>query len=306
MPEEKWHANIPNHHEAYISEAEYKENQAILDQNRSQFKSDGSRMTPPREGDTLLQGICYCGICGYQMNTAYSYRPKTGMMRASYICYSERNSQKKCRNSVVAVNVDSAISSLVKEKLSPEAMAVTEEIQKEVDRRREDHNRYFALKVESARYEADLARAQYMSVDPANRLVASELERNWNLKLHSLEEAEQRYNEEVNKNAQQDKAGLSEAVRNIAAHFDEVWDSNSIRNEDRKRIVRHVIRDVTITRVENYVARLDVVFNGGATATIYVDVPKARHVLIRTPEDVITFLQENAEHHHYKEYSLLH
>ena len=301
MPEDKWHANIPGHHEAYITEEEYKENQAILTQNRSQFKSDGSRATPPREGDALLQGICYCGICGYQMGTQYSFRPKTGMKRVRYICSSDRNTLQKCRNSVIAESIDTAISSLVKEKLTPEAMAVTAEIQKEVNRRREDHNRYFALKVESARYEADLARTQYMSVDPANRLVASELERNWNMKLRSLEEAEQRYNEEVSKNDPEDDAGLFEAIRNITAHFDEVWDSGSIRNEDRKRIVRYIIRDVTITRVENYVARLDVVFKGGATTTIFSDVPKARYVLIRTPDDVIAFLQKNADHHHYKE-----
>ena len=301
MPEDKWHANIPDHHEAYISEEEYKENQSILNQNRSQFKSDGSRTTPPREGDALLQGICYCGICGRQMGTQYSYRPKTGMKRVRYSCYGDRNSQQKCRNSIIAESIDAAISSLVKEKLTPEAMAVTVEIQKEVNRRKEDHNRYFALKVESARYEADLARTQYMSVDPANRLVALELERNWNLKLRSLEEAEQRYSEEVSKNANQGDAGLSEAVRNIAEHFDEIWESGSIRNEDRKRIVRYVIRDITITRVENYMARLDVVFQGGATTTTYVDVPKARHVLIRIPDDVIAFLEENAENHHYKE-----
>lgn len=301
MPEDKWHANIPGHHEAYISESEYKENQAILDQNRSQFKSDGSRTTPPREGDALLQGICYCGICGYQMGIQYSYRPTTGKKRIRYTCGSGRNMQQNCRNSVIAENIDAVISSLIKEKLAPEAMMVTAEIQKEVNRRREGHNRYFALKVESAKYEADLARTQYMSVDPANRLVASELERNWNLKLRSLEEAEQRYKEEVNKNAPQDEAGLSEAIRNIAEHFDEIWDSGSICNEDRKRIVRHVIRDVTITRIENYVARLDVVFQGGASVTAYADVPKARHVLIRTPDDVIAFLQEHAEHHHYKE-----
>ena len=301
MPEDKWHANIPGHHEAYITEEEYRENQAILDQNRSQFKSDGSRVTPPREGDALLQGICYCGIFGYQMNTTYSYRPKTGMGRPIYVCHSERISQKKCRNSVIATNIDSAISCLLKEKLTPEAMAVTAEVQKEVDRRREDHNRYFALKVESAQYEADLARAQYMSVDPANRLVASELERNWNLKLRALEEAEQRYNEETSKNNPQYGVDLSDAIKYITEHFNEIWDSDSIRNEDRKRIVRHVIRDVTITRVENYMVRLDVVFQGGATTTVYSDVPKARHVLIRTPDDVIAFLEENAEYHHYKE-----
>lgn len=301
VPEEKWHANIPAHHDAYISTEEFKENQAILEQNKSQFKSDGSRAMPPREGETMLQGICYCGICGYQMNTQYSYRPKTGTMRARYICCSKRLTQQQCSNSVIAENVDAVISSLIKEKLTPEAMALTDEIQKEVNRRKEDHNRYFALKVESARYEADLAKMQYMSVDPANRLVASELERNWNQKLRVLEKAEQTYNEEVRKNETANESALSDAIKNISENFAEIWDSNGIRNEDRKRIVRHIIRDVTITRVENYVAKLDVVYQGGATATVYTDVPKARYVLIQTPADVIAFLRKEAEHHNYKE-----
>lgn len=301
MPEEKWHANIPGHHDAYITKDEFEENQAILEQNRSQFKSDGSRVTPPREGEALLQGICYCGICGYQMGTQYSYRPKTGMTRARYICCSKKLTQQQCSNSVIAENVDSAISTLVKEKLTPEAMALTAEIQKEVARRREDHNRYFALKVESARYEADLAKVQYMSVDPTNRLVASELERNWNQKLRVLEDAEQAYNEELRKNGRPDEAGLSDAIRFISGNFEELWDGGGIRIEDRKRIVRHIIRDVTITRVENYVARLDIVYQGGATETVYVDVPKARHVLIKMPGDVIAFLENEAEHHHYRE-----
>lgn len=301
MPEEKWHANIPGHHKAYISEEEYKENQAILGQNRSQFKGYGNRVTPPREGEALLQGICYCGVCGYQMNTQYSYRPKTGMMRARYICCSEKFTHQKCKNTAIAENIDTTISSLIKEKLAPEAMAVTAEIQKEVNLRKADHNRYFALKVESAKYEVDMARTQYMSVDPANRLVASELERNWNLKLRLLEEAEQRYNEEVARNVPSDDSGLSRAIRNISENFDKIWDSDSISNADRKRVIRHVIRDVTVTRVEDYVARLDVMFQGGATTTVYADVPKARHVLIRTPDDVVAFLQENAEKHHYKE-----
>jgi len=34
-------------------------------------------------------------------------------------------------------------------------------------------------RLERARYEADLARRQYEAVDPANRLVAGDLERRW-------------------------------------------------------------------------------------------------------------------------------
>jgi hypothetical protein len=44
-------------------------------------------------------------------------------------------------------------------------------------------------RVERAQYEADLAQRRYLKVDPANRLVASVLEAEWNAKLRELEEA---------------------------------------------------------------------------------------------------------------------
>jgi len=43
-----------------------------------------------------------------------------------------------------------------------------------------------ALSLQQARYEASLARRQYDAVDPANRLVAGELERRWNETLHAV------------------------------------------------------------------------------------------------------------------------
>jgi len=40
--------------------------------------------------------------------------------------------------------------------------------------------RQLELSLQQARYEASHARRQYDAVDPANRLVAGELERRWN------------------------------------------------------------------------------------------------------------------------------
>ncbi len=49
------------------------------------------------------------------------------------------------------------------------------------------------LQLEQSRYEARLAQRQYDAVDPANRLVAAELERRWNEKLERVAQLERAY-----------------------------------------------------------------------------------------------------------------
>ena len=50
--------------------------------------------------------------------------------------------------------------------------------------------------VESARYEAELARRRYMRVDPDNRLVVHVLKVEWNGKLRAVAKAEERYEQQ--------------------------------------------------------------------------------------------------------------
>ena len=56
----------------------------------------------------------------------------------------------------------------------------------------EQKRRLLEVALEKARYEADRARRQYDAVDPANRLVAAELEARWNQALNNATEAELR------------------------------------------------------------------------------------------------------------------
>ncbi|HET9118290.1 MAG TPA: hypothetical protein VFN75_09515, partial [Pseudonocardiaceae bacterium] len=53
-----------DHHEGYISWADYLANEARLAANRT---NTGAR--PPREGSALCQGIIACGSCGKPMRT---------------------------------------------------------------------------------------------------------------------------------------------------------------------------------------------------------------------------------------------
>src|SRR5581483_240844 len=54
-----------------------------------------------------------------------------------------------------------------------------------------EKQRQIELALEQARYEATRARRQYDTVDPDNRLVASELERRWNTALMAVRALEE-------------------------------------------------------------------------------------------------------------------
>ena len=68
---DKYHALIPNHCPAYISEEQYRRNQRRIRDNRFGRTSPGAA----RSGPSLLAGIVYCGRCGRRMTVAYSGEP---------------------------------------------------------------------------------------------------------------------------------------------------------------------------------------------------------------------------------------
>src|ERR1039457_6509756 len=65
-PRAEWPVLIKDHHEGYITWAEYLASDAKLAANRT---NAGAR--PPREGSALCQGIIACGSCGKPMRTNY-------------------------------------------------------------------------------------------------------------------------------------------------------------------------------------------------------------------------------------------
>jgi DNA invertase Pin-like site-specific DNA recombinase len=305
VAQEDWHVYLPDHHEAYITQREFETNQSIIQENTQQFKGS-DKHTAPREGSALLQGICYCGKCGTKMYTQYGYSQVTENLIPKYVCGRQQmDGSDVCFPAIPADNVDTVIAKVVASRLSPKALSLTVDIQNEVNRRKKEHMRYFELQVENARHEEDMARLRYMSVDPMNRLVALELESNWNKKLMELDGARRRHDEESERNTVSAHADLENAVSRIVENFEKIWSSPDLKNENKKRIVRHLIRDVTIKRTENYTAILQICYQGGATEEIKVGVPKPRYKEIETPKEVIEFLQKEAEYYPYKQLTVM-
>lgn len=96
-PRAEWPVVIKDHHEGYITWADYLANEAKLAANHT---AAGAR--PPREGVALCQGIIGCGSCGKPMMTNYHTD-----QRPSYECSSRRDrlTTPSCR-SVAAATVD--------------------------------------------------------------------------------------------------------------------------------------------------------------------------------------------------------
>ena len=112
------------------------------------------------------------------------------------------------------------------------------------------------LALTQARYGADLARRQYDAVDPANRLVAAELERRWNDRLADVQGQEER----VAGVAVAHPEALSSEERDrllaLGADLETVWTHPSATAQTRKRIVRAVIEEIVVKLAAEHIELL--------------------------------------------------
>jgi DNA-binding transcriptional regulator YiaG len=164
--------------------------------------------------------------------------------------------------------------------------------------------------VERARYEADLARRRYLRVDPDHRLVADTLEADWNAKLRALEAAQQDYE----RYRQADRRYLDEAqrtrIRALAQDLPRLWHDPHTPARERKRLVRLLIEDVTLSKDRQVSVQLR--FKTGRTQTLSLPLPKNNWQLHLTDPALIAEIdrlledytdaqvaeQLNAQHHH--------
>jgi len=115
---------------------------------------------------------------------------------------------------------------------------------------RDQIERNWEQQVQRATYEAQMARRRYESVDPANRLVAAELEHRWEEKLVALREtqdATERFRQ-APLTPDLDPA-LRQQLAHIAQCLPNLWDSGKLTNEHKKQLLRSLISRVILKRV---------------------------------------------------------
>ncbi len=151
------------------------------------------------------------------------------------------NGERRCI-AFGGLRVDDAIEDALLTVVGPGAIAAAVAAEKQAGQRRDQVLDALKRDLEAARYAADRAFRQYDAIDPANRLVAGELETRWNQALARLSEVEGKvaaHNETVPADVP-DPVSLAMLASDLKA----VWAAPSTDARLKKRIVRTVIQEV--------------------------------------------------------------
>jgi DNA invertase Pin-like site-specific DNA recombinase len=294
-----WLACIPNAHPGYITWDQFHANLKLLEANGRGYEI--ARSSPPREGVALLQGRAICGRCGRHFRVRYAAR--RNRLESWYVC--DRGSGDRCEpncQSIAGPPIEEAIGILIAEKMTPAAVELALEIRDEIAARQEEADRLRSRAVERAQIEADLAQRRFMMVDPSNRLVADTLEAEWNDKLRVLAKAR----DDRERERREDRLVLDEAVRErlvaMTTDFKKLWAAPTLPNRERKRLLAHIIEDVTLIKlVSEGTTKLHVRFRGGKTETITTLNPKSSAAQVKTPTTIVSLVDKLLDHHIYDE-----
>ncbi len=241
---EQWPVLITDHHAGYISWEKYEKNQKqILSNRRSR-----TNMGAPREGKSLLQGLVLCGSCGRRMKVEYS-----GPLRnIRYTCNGrQRQAETSTCQSFGAQRIEKKVTQLVLAAIEPagvEAMIAAAEATIVAGKAEQEH---WQQRIERANYEVDITRRQYELVDPANRLVAAELERRWEQALQQLDAVEVEATARLQDLDQPLTVEEQQLLRRYAHDLPGLWNATSTRFQDKKRIVRCLIENVVATKPDD-------------------------------------------------------
>jgi DNA invertase Pin-like site-specific DNA recombinase len=285
LPRAEWVVVIHDHHEGYISWEQYLANQERLAQNNTR---KGAR--PPREGRALCQGIVRCGACGGLLTTLHR---REGSYYECGHSRSDHTTTPGCR-SVKATVVDEVVARRLIEALEPEEIALALAAADEHQDRRARSNRALQLRVERARYETIRAERAFHACEPDNRLVARSLENRWEEKLRDLKNAEAELAEHVVPSSEPSREQLEALARDLPT----LWAADTTADRDRKRLLRAMIADITLTfKPTGRALQVGIRWRSGASEQHAVERPRTRQEVIRTPAEAIELTRELAATH---------
>jgi len=102
-------------------------------------------------------------------------------------------------------------------------------------------------RIERARYAAGRARRQYQLAEPENRLVARQLEADWEAALAETARLEADYQRFTEQQPAVLTAAERTAIESLAGDLPRVWNAPSTTQADRKELLRILIEDITVS-----------------------------------------------------------
>jgi DNA invertase Pin-like site-specific DNA recombinase len=286
-----WPIVRQNAHPGYLSWEQFLCNQQRLDDNCT--IGENSRRGAVREGYALLQGLVLCGQCGRRMSVRYTRNGST----PSYECNQVHKQQggRTCQF-VRGDGVDAAVASLFLEAIQPAQLEVSLATLEQIEDQARQVERQWQLRLERARYEADLARRRFLSVEPENRLVGRNLEKDWNEKLAAVEQLERERTALPTWAAPRLSPEERQRILNLAEDLPALWHAPTTTPAERKQLLRLLVKDVTLTK-EATTIRVALRWQTEACTTLEVPRPPRSCDARRTPAAVVDRVRVLAENH---------
>jgi len=288
-PMDEWDVLIKDHHAAYITWDEFERNLKAIASNATGMSSALTRGAA-REGELLLAGLLRCGHCGRKLHVHY------GGKLGRYNCYGARvnHGTERCIT-VSGLSIDAAIAKEVLRVLKPLGMDAAVKAIEAQSSETTAAERQLELSLQQARYEVVHARRQYDAVDPANRLVAGELERRWNETLQAVAKIEG----DIAAMTARRPPPLGEPERQqllaLGADLERAWLHPAATAATRKRILRTAIAEVIVRRDGAFIHAV-LHWQGGDHTELQVKqrLNAAGRHNPRVPDDTIALMRELA------------
>ena len=234
-PLEQWEVLLKDHHEGYITWAEYERNQTQLAAN-AYGKAGGPKSG--RGGRALLAGLLTCGRCGRRLPVVYAGRAPG---RPVYRC--DRPNLMlglpRCLG-FGGSRVEKAVAAELLRVVAPLAVEAALEAERMCMESRNEQRRIAELELQQARYEAALAERRYAACDPDNRLIAAQLEKNWEAALRRVEACQAR----LSMGQTPDLTTTAPDFTGLAADLEAAWNAPGTTMRTRQRLVRALITDI--------------------------------------------------------------
>lgn len=257
---------VADHHEAYVTPAEWDTIQSILKLNGP---SEIRRNLGP--GSALLQGMIRCRPHRNRaMATVYKAERLAGKRTHSYYCQGDYWKGGEQCGRVLGDAIDKVVVDAIIARLAPPRLEL---IRRAFDEARQgelsEQNR-LELELHRVRLQAADLEHRYLAVDANNRLVARALEE----KLEAARKHEKHLQKLV---ARQPGSGASfdsaafDELASLCADLPTLWKAGTTTNTDRKQIIRTVVRQIQVEErtLQHVVARI-VWADGHAETTVEV------------------------------------
>jgi hypothetical protein len=276
---------LKDHHEGYIDWPEFERNQKQLGANAYRKKGDAKS---GRGGRSLLVGLLTCGRCGRRLKVAYKGRYPYPVYQCSGATV--MLGLPRCM-SFAGQRIDAAIVPELIRAVEPMAIeAALSAEQRHMESQREQQ-RILELELQRARYEATLAERRYAACDPENRLIAAQLEKNWEATLRRVQDCE------VTLDAARTPQATT-AVPDFAglAHdFEGAWKNPHVTMRTRQQLLRTLVNEITADIDE--AAReivLTIHWKGGQHSQLRLRKPQSGEHGCRTPDEALAVIRSMA------------